>query len=254
MRVVASGPSASHAVALKAVIEAQRAGLPILVIRDEVHGQRVFVLESHDEQLWIGRGAACDVRVEGDEQALRCHAELVRVPEGWAVVDDGLSRNGTYVDGRRITGRRRLHDGEVVCFGNSAVAYKLSGSSGARAKPTDDMLAAPELTPRQRQVLLSLSRPLLRQRHAAAPATNKAIADELVLSVPAVVTHIRTLFKKFAIEDLPQNQKRARLAERAILAGAVTERDLRTDTARISSSTIGAAVPARTSTAANGRR
>jgi len=46
-----------------------------------------------------------------------------------------------------------------------------------------------------------------------------------VLTVPAVVTHIRTLLEKFGIEDLPQNQKRARLAELAIQAG-VSERDL----------------------------
>jgi hypothetical protein len=229
MRVVATGPGASHTVALKAFNKAQRLGLPLLVADDEEHGQRVFVLESHDEHLWIGRGAACDVRVEGDERASRCHAELVRVPEGWVVVDDGLSRNGTYVGSRRITGRRRLHDGDVVRFGNSAVTYKLPIPSGVRTKTADDMFAPPELTPRQHEVLLSLSRPLLRQEHPAVPATNKAIADELVLSVPAVVTHMRKLFRKFAIEKLPQNQKRARLAELAILTGAVTQRDLVTN-------------------------
>ena len=101
--------------------------MALLVADDEDHGQRVVVLESDDEHLWTGRGAACDVRVGGDERASRCHAELVRVPDGWAVVDDGLSRNGTYVDGRRITGRRRLHNGEVVRFGDSSMTYRLPG-------------------------------------------------------------------------------------------------------------------------------
>ena len=31
----------------------------------------------------------------------------------WTVVDDGLSRNGTYVNGERIHGRRRLVDGDT---------------------------------------------------------------------------------------------------------------------------------------------
>jgi pSer/pThr/pTyr-binding forkhead associated (FHA) protein len=226
MRVIATGPTASYPVALKALTKAQGLGLPILVAHDEDHGQRVFVLESHDEHLWIGRGAACDVRVAGDERASRCHAELVRVADGWAVVDDGLSRNGTYVDGRRITGRRRLHDCDVVRFGSSMLTYRLPGPSDTGTVRAVDMSGLPELTSRQHQVLLSLCRPLLRNRRAAVPATNKAIADELVLSLPAIVTHLRTLFEKFSIEDLPPNEKRARLAERAFFTGAVTERDL----------------------------
>ena len=42
----------------------------------------------------------------------------------------------------------------------------------------------------------------------------------------AVKTHLRVLFAKFGIEELPQNQKRARLVERAFYSGAITERDL----------------------------
>ena len=42
----------------------------------------------------------------------------------------------------------------------------------------------------------------------------------------AVKTHLRTLFHKFHIEDLPQNQKRAKLVERAFALGIVSRRDL----------------------------
>ena len=53
----------------------------------------------------------------------------------------------------------------------------------------------------------------------APPATNQEIADEVYLSVDAVKAHLRTLFRKFEIEDLPHNQKRAHLAELVIQGG-----------------------------------
>ena len=38
--------------------------------------------------------------------------------------------------------------------------------------------------------------------------------------------HLRTLFHKFGVEDLPQNQKRAKLVELAFRSGLVSERTL----------------------------
>jgi hypothetical protein len=37
---------------------------------------------------------------------------------------------------------------------------------------------------------------------------------------------MRALFEKLGVGDLPQNQKRVALVERALNAGAVTQRDL----------------------------
>jgi hypothetical protein len=38
--------------------------------------------------------------------------------------------------------------------------------------------------------------------------------------------HLRALFAKFGVEDLPQNQKRLRLVELALASGVINERDL----------------------------
>ena len=51
------------------------------------------------------------------------------------------------------------------------------------------------------------------------PATNEQIAPELHLSVDAVKAHLRQLFRRFDIEDLPQIQKRTALVRIAIEAG-----------------------------------
>ena len=42
----------------------------------------------------------------------------------------------------------------------------------------------------------------------------------------AVKAHLRTLFEKFEVGELPQNQKRIRLAELALRSGVISPRDL----------------------------
>ena len=69
-------------------------------------------------------------------------------------------------------------------------------------------------------MLVALCRPLKDSAYAA-PATNKAIADEIHLSVDAVKAHLRVLFERFGLDELPQNQKRARLAAVALVNGVV---------------------------------
>ena len=60
----------------------------------------------------------------------------------------------------------------------------------------------------------------------ATPASNREIADELVLSLSASRSHIRALFVKLDVDELPQNRKRAELARRALESGLVTTRDV----------------------------
>ena len=57
-------------------------------------------------------------------------------------------------------------------------------------------------------------------------ATNEQIAAELVLSLSAVKGHLRILFSRFGLEEAAQNQKRLRLAERALATGAVAPDEL----------------------------
>jgi len=81
------------------------------------------------------------------------------------------------------------------------------------------------LTPAQRRVLVALCRPF-RDGGYAAPASNQQIADELVVSVDAVKSNLRPLFAAFGVDDLPQNQKRAGLALRALRSGVISRREL----------------------------
>ena len=212
---------------LKERIDAERSGQPFLLYRDESNQQRLFALEPVRDHVSVGRRGASDLVLDWDDQVSRLHAQFERVEQDWTVIDDGLSRNGTFVNGERLTGRRRLNDGDAVRFGETTVTFRSSqvddsqGTAVASQIPT-----AVDLSTTQRRVLVSLCRPYRSGTAFASPATNQQIADELFLSVDAVKTHLRVLFAKFGVEQLPQNQKRIRLVERAFYSGVISERDL----------------------------
>lgn len=211
---------------LKARIDAERRGEPFLVYRDGRNEQVIVELGPDVSALTIGRRPVNPVALEWDAEVSRVHATLERAGEEWTIADDGLSRNGTYVCGERITGRRRLRDGDVIAIGGTALAFKAPrepGSSPTRTATGPSL--ARQLTPAQRRVLVALCRPF-RDAAYATPATNRQIADELVVSVDAVKSTLRALFDAFRVDDLPQNQKRASLALRALHSGAITRRDL----------------------------
>jgi len=175
----------------------------------------------------IGRDSGCDLRIPWDESVSRVHAELVRMGHHWAVVDDGLSRNGTFLNGERMSGRRRLHDGDTLVLGDTSFSFRdVRAGTSQLTSVQAEVLTTASLSPTQRNILAALCRPYKHQNAYATPASNLDIAGELFLSVDAVKTQLRTLFQKFHIEDLPQNQKRAKLVERAFALGLVTRRDL----------------------------
>lgn len=221
------GPRATSAPELKAQIEAERAGRPFLVYRDGGAEQRIVTIADGASELWIGRSASTDVRLDFDPEVSGLHAQLDVVGSECTLVDDGLSRNGSYVNGERVSGRRRLRDGDTLRFGQTGVLFRSPAEAGAsETVMSADALTAAGVSPAQKRVLVSLCRPFKDGAAFATPATNADIAAELHLSIDAVKTHLRALFDKFGVGDLPQNQKRVALVERALQSGLVSERDL----------------------------
>ena len=84
------------------IAAAERQGDPYLIYEDAHGARRVLSLPDGWHRITIGRGMAADVPLTWDPDASRVHAELVRLADAWVVVDDGLSRNGTFVNGERV--------------------------------------------------------------------------------------------------------------------------------------------------------
>jgi pSer/pThr/pTyr-binding forkhead associated (FHA) protein len=220
-------PHSASPVELKERVETERRGRPFLLYRDGGGNQRIVVLDDEEDRLTVGRRPSNPIGLSWDVNVSRVHAQLERVGDAWTIADDGLSRNGTFVNGDRVAGRRRLIDGDVMRFGDTTIAYvePQRGESRVTSDQEESPLAA-SVSAAQRRVLLALCRPYKDAGGYAAPASNKEIADELCIGIDAVKTHMRSLFHAFGVGHLPQNQKRARLAERAFRTGIVNEREL----------------------------
>jgi pSer/pThr/pTyr-binding forkhead associated (FHA) protein len=227
---MATSPISPHLASpaeLKERIEAERAGKPFLLYRDQGRAQRIAVLRDGTVQITIGRGEDADITLPWDDQASAFHAELRCVAGEWLVVDDGVSRNGTFLNRERVPGRRRLRDADELRIGQTVLVFR--DPSGRRSKSTvvaDVERLVPELSPAQHRVLVALCRPFGEGPAFARPATNREIAEELHLTVAAVKTHLRALFQRFAVAGLPQNEKRVELARRAFESGTVASSDL----------------------------
>jgi pSer/pThr/pTyr-binding forkhead associated (FHA) protein len=220
-----TGPHTSTPAELKARLGAERAGTPFLLYRDGDGRQRITGLDTAAEHVTIGRRPDNDVALPWDAEVSRVHAQLERVGRDWALVDDGLSRNGSFVNGERVAGRRRLRDGDRLCFGETPVLFRAPAGDGSLSTAVVGMRPGTiPLTETQRKILVALCRPLKDSAYAT-PATNREIAAEAHLSVDAVKAHLRVIFERLALDDLPQNQKRARLAALALVNGLVRQHD-----------------------------
>ena len=207
---------------VKARLDAERRGDPFLLYRDGGGAQVIVTLTG---PVTVGRRAERDVTLDWDTEVSRLHAQVEPVGSDWIVVDDGLSRNGTYVNGERVNGRRRLTDGDRIVFGETPVTFRAPADAEAESTAAVRVGASDvPLSESQRKVLIALCRPLKDSAYAT-PATNKDIADEIHLSVDAVKAHLRVLFERFGLDDLPQNQKRARLAAVALVNGVVKQHE-----------------------------
>src|SRR5215218_7758389 len=130
LRHVPESPLDAHVATpqdLKDRIAAERRGTPFLVYRNADDQQVIVDLHPGGERITLGRRPSNDVVLDWDSEISRVHAALECIGEDWTVVDDGLSHNGTYLNGSRVTSRQRLRDGDVITAGGVALAYRAAG-------------------------------------------------------------------------------------------------------------------------------
>jgi pSer/pThr/pTyr-binding forkhead associated (FHA) protein len=175
------------------------------------------------ERCTVGSSPESDLVVE-DPSVSRTHVLIERLG-GRCFLEDLGSRNGTYVNGQRISGRRVVRPGDEIRLGLVRVVVRgVASGAGPSTAVVDE---PPALTPRERDVLVALCQPLLSGDPFTEPASIREIAAQLIVSDAAVKQHLANLFDKFEI--IEGDRRRVRLANAALSSGAVSLSDLQRD-------------------------
>jgi CHAT domain/FHA domain len=211
----------------QARLVAERAGVAHIIYRNVQGLQIIKMLGASQPSVAIGRRLPNerDISIDWDDEVSRRHATLEPVGGDWAVVDDG-SRNGTLVNGERLQGRRRLRHGDMLIVGQTSIVFRSPARpDGYTTRPGGHSQISVEVSEADRRLLVALCRPL-KDAGRALPASNGTIAKELSLSVAAVKKKLSVLFMQFGLDQLPQSEKRTRLAVVALQTGLIARRDL----------------------------
>src|SRR5215510_8252535 len=98
-----------------------------------------FDRELSNVETQIGKGPRNDI-VIADPAVSTAHA-LVRFEDGAYTINDLGSRNGTFVNGERVSSPRPLNHGDVIGMGLSKLTFRLSDYSETGAIPLDQIAA-----------------------------------------------------------------------------------------------------------------
>jgi len=148
--------------------------------------------------IGLGRHPLSDVRfdAERDLDVSSRHAAMMRKPEGYILQDLG-SRNGTYVNGSRITGDTLLKDGDVIGFGvkGPAVEFHLLE---AYAEP----VAPPPPPPPRSSTAVRIAQEVARQTRQLRNTTKVLFAIMLVAFAAFAWIQIRTARSQHEVAQL----------------------------------------------------
>jgi FHA domain len=212
--------------ATDADLEARRAaeelGERFLVYRDAGGRQVIHTLSS--ATVTIGRREEADISIPWDPEMSRLHAELQLQAGEWTISDDGLSQNGTWVNGLRLAGRRRLNDGDLVRVGRTVFAYcdPVPVATGPTLVP-GELSATPRFSEQQQRILRALCRPLFADGEGINPATDAEVAEATGIPVEAVAAELDHLGRALGLEEMPQPDQRAEIALLAMRSGLVAD-------------------------------
>jgi DNA-binding CsgD family transcriptional regulator len=167
-----------------------------LVSDGSVSGNLPFRLEAGEYVVGRAQGGAILIK---NLTLSRRHAKLIRTPTA-LIVEDLNSRNGTFINGERIT-RQAAAVGDELWFASAACRLAASPLSAAAIEQSETTHTLPlasgstvsfdELTRAQLEVLTLILQGL----------DEAAIAERLQRSVHTIHTHFKAIFRQFDVHS-----------------------------------------------------
>ena len=206
-------------------VRAERGAHSVLLYLDGAGIQRTVTMAAARSTYTVGRLPENDLPLPWDAQVSRFHARLTWVGERWVLED--TSRNGSFVNGVRVDRTCPLSDGDVLRFGRTAVTYR-APSTGRRFADTEYAGETALPAPLQRAVHLDATERRVLEALVTIARTG-GCRDETALSAavtadvggdPAGVgTAMASVFRQFAVDNLPLPERLERLVDRASIVG-----------------------------------
>lgn len=102
-------------------IETVSEGVLFVFSSEDSDNQWYSIPLSGKQKLTIGREAGCDITLP-HVSVSKCHAKIVQEKDGYYIVDNG-STNGIIVNNRRVSGKEKLHEKDVISITNSKLIF-----------------------------------------------------------------------------------------------------------------------------------
>jgi diguanylate cyclase (GGDEF)-like protein len=115
-------------VKVPAQVRPSRTTFALHVVKGPRAGEIFIVDRSH---AVLGRGGDADLRIP-DPSLSRVHARFDREGDTLALTDID-SRNGTFVEGKRLTDRHTLHSGDLITLGNVVLRFAIEDATAVKA-------------------------------------------------------------------------------------------------------------------------
>lgn len=102
-------------------VETVAEGVLFVFSSDESDNKWHTVPLSGRKELTIGRESDCDITLPHISVS-KCHAKIRHENDGWYIVDNE-STNGVIVNNKRISGKEKLHEKDVIAITNSKLIF-----------------------------------------------------------------------------------------------------------------------------------
>lgn len=219
-----SHPTAPYTTHEFRVEDAARAtGSAYLRFRDDKTFHAV-ALDPTSAVVYIGRDGDCAVRITNDVRVSRRHARLIFGAGRWSI-QDGPSRNGTFLADERTVGEQILVDGALITVGRTLLSFHMPVATVVTTFAELPSTQRLHPTATQRKVLIELARSAF-ERPGEIPVvpTNAAIARRLGYADATIRDAVSDLYRQAGLTRGASDQ-RSELVRLAIRERTVTAAD-----------------------------